>query len=449
MNAPSITRMLLIAGLGLSQPALSAQGQPQAPAAPTTPKAPAIRVPDALVNPITPDETSEPAPTPETPAQPFDPAAYRAAVKRANAAVAQQDWPDAAKSLEEVLALKPDSKEAAYNLGVARFQQGDFAGARKMFQQSAQNAPADLAARSMYNEGNSIYADAVRNLPPIDPASKQGQPQQASTVPPEELQKAVQQVEQAFTHFKDAAAANPGDEDSAANAETSLKLLKELRKIQQQQQQQQQNKQQQDQQQDSKDQQQQQDQQQQNKQQNQDSKQDDSKQQPESQQSQSDSKSQQGDQQQQQQKQQQKQDQQQADSKNDQKPESKQDDSQQKDKRPETKPDPKQESDSKDQQKQDQQKQDQQQDQQQQNKQQPQQQQNKQPEQQSQQQAQASNDPNAKQGDAQAAEASEDRMDQTQADRLLQLVRDKEKSRNAQRKAEQARTRPTPVDRDW
>jgi hypothetical protein len=40
-------------------------------------------------------------------------------------------------------------------------------------------------------------------------------------------------------------------------------------------------------------------------------------------------------------------------------------------------------------------------------------------------------------------------MDRAQADRLLQLVRDKEKSRNAERKAEQSRSRPTPVDRDW
>jgi hypothetical protein len=436
--------MLLVTALGLSQPALSAQGQPQAPtasAASTAPKAPAIRVPDALVNPVTPDEVGEPAPTPETPTQPFDPAAYRAAVKRANAAVAEQDWPNAAKSLEEVLALKPDSREAAYNLGVARFQQGDFAGARTMFQQSAQSASADLAARSMYNEGNSIYADAVRNLPPIEAAAQQGQPPQASSVPPEELQKAVQQVEQAFTHFKDAAAANPGDEDSAANAETSLKLLKELRKIQQQQQQQKQDQQKQDQQQqqdpqqDSKDEQQQQDQQQQSQQQKQDSKQRDSKS-SESQQSQTDSKSAQGDQQQQQQEQQpqEQQQQQQTESRNDQKPEPKQDSAQQKDGRPDTEQDRKKESDSKDPQQRAEQQQPQP---------------SKQQQQQQQQPANANNDPNAKQGDAQTAEVSNDRLDQTQADRLLQLVRDKEKSRNAQRKAEQARTRPTPVDRDW
>jgi len=71
------------------------------------------------------------------------------------------------------------------------------------------------------------------------------------------------------------------------------------------------------------------------------------------------------------------------------------------------------------------------------------------PQQQGKQQAQANNDPTTKQGEGQATEASQDKMDQTQADRLLQLVRDKEKSRNEQRKAEQARTRSTPVDRDW
>jgi Ca-activated chloride channel family protein len=375
-----------------------------------------------------PDEAPESAPVAEAPAQPFDPAAYRAAVQRANAAVNAQDWPNAAKQLEEVLALKPDSKEAAYNLGVARFQQGDFAGARKMFQQSAQNAPADLAARSMYNEGNSIYADVVRNLPPIDPAATQNQVQQAPAVPPEELQKAVQQVEQAFTHFKDAAAANPSDEDSAANAETSLKLLKELRKIQQQQQQQQQ-------QQDSKDQQQQQNQQQQDQQQQNQQQQD--QQQQNQQQDASGKQSQDPNDAPQTQQNQHNPDPskepQQQDSRNEQKAPPKQDASQQKDEQPDTKQDSKQQPEPKDQQ------------QQQQNQEQGQQP----PRQQGKQQAQANNDPSGKQGQGQAAEASQDRMDQTQADRLLQLVRDKEKSRNEQRKAEQARTRSTPVDRDW
>jgi hypothetical protein len=40
-------------------------------------------------------------------------------------------------------------------------------------------------------------------------------------------------------------------------------------------------------------------------------------------------------------------------------------------------------------------------------------------------------------------------MDKQQADQLLQLVRDKEKERNAQKRQAAGQARQTPVDRDW
>jgi hypothetical protein len=40
-------------------------------------------------------------------------------------------------------------------------------------------------------------------------------------------------------------------------------------------------------------------------------------------------------------------------------------------------------------------------------------------------------------------------VDREQADRLLQMVRDKEKERNAQKRQAAGPARPTPVDRDW
>jgi Ca-activated chloride channel family protein len=208
---------------------------------------------------------------------------------------------------------------------LARFQQGDYAGAAKFFQQSAQSASADLAARSMYNQGNSLYAQSLKALPQM-PAGADGQ---EPPIPPEALQQAMQQVDQALTHFKDAAAANPSDEDSAANAESSLRLLKELRKLQQEQQQQQQK----------------------------------------------------------------------QDQKNQQQP------------------------------------QDQQQKQDQKNQQQPQDQQQKQ-------------DPQPG-STGEQAQGKTPNVDREQADRLLQMVRDKEKERNAQKRQAAGPARPTPVDRDW
>jgi Ca-activated chloride channel family protein len=405
------------------------------PVEPASKAAPALRVPDALLAPPASKDVPDEAPAPmsdgvTTPA-PFDPAAYRRTVNAANAAMRAQDWKAASDNLQQALAMRPDSKEVAYNLGVAKFQQGDFAAARKLFQESGQNTSADLAARSMYNQGNAIYADAMKNLPK---APDNGKPPagaaQAPQIPPEELQKALQQVEQAFTHFKDASAANPSDEDSAANAETSLKLMKELKKLQEQQQQQQQNKDQQQKQDQKKDQQQKQDQQKQDQQQQKD--------------------------QQKQQQQSQGQDQQSA-SKQDSKQQD-QKDSQQKDPQDQA---------GKDQQKKDQpkpnqadqQKQDSKQQQQQQNKdqQKPDQAQQNKPEpkqakpedqnkDQSPQQAQPQQ---AEPGQSQGAEMKQGKMDRTQADQLLQMVRDKEKERNAEKKAQQAKIRPTPVDRDW
>ena len=412
------------------------------PVEPASKAAPALRVPDALLAPPASKDVPDEAPAPmsdgvTTPA-PFDPAAYRRTVNAANAAMRAQDWKAASDNLQQALAMRPDSKEVAYNLGVAKFQQGDFAAARKLFQESGQNTSADLAARSMYNQGNAIYADAMKNLPkaPDNGKPPAGAPQ-APQIPPEELQKALQQVEQAFTHFKDASAANPSDEDSAANAETSLKLMKELKKLQEQQQQQQQNK----------DQQQKQDQQQsQDQQQQQQDKQQDQQKQDQQQQK---------DQQQQQQQQSQGQDQQSA-SKQDSKQQD-QKDSQQKDQQDQASQDQQKKDQPKpnqaDQQKQDskqqqQQNKDQQKpDQAQQNK--PEPKQAKPEDQNKDQSPQQAQPQQAEPGQSQGAEMKQGKMDRTQADQLLQMVRDKEKERNAEKKAQQAKIRPTPVDRDW
>jgi hypothetical protein len=419
------------------------------PVEPASKGAPALRVPDALLAPPASKDVPEGAPAPmsdgvTTPA-PFDPAAYRRTVNAANAAMRAQDWKAASDNLQQALAMRPDSKEVAYNLGVAKFQQGDFAAARKLFQESGQNTSADLAARSMYNQGNAIYADAMKNLPK---APDNGKPPagaaQAPQIPPEELQKALQQVEQAFTHFKDASAANPSDEDSAANAETSLKLMKELKKLQeqQQQQQQQQNKDQQQKQDQKKDQQQSQDQQQQQ----QDKQQDQQKQ----------DQQQQKDQQQQQHQQQQSQGQdQQSASKQDSKQQD-QKDSQQKDQQDQASQDQQKKDQPKpnqaDQQKQDSKQQQQNKDQQkpdqaQQNK--PEPKQAKPEDQNKDQSPQQAQPQQTEPGQAQGAEMKQGKMDRTQADQLLQMVRDKEKERNAEKKAQQAKIRPTPVDRDW
>lgn len=63
---------------------------------------------------------------------PFDSGAYRQAVKNGSNALHIEDWNNAAIELQKALRLNPQSREVAYNLGVAKFRQGDFVEAEKL-----------------------------------------------------------------------------------------------------------------------------------------------------------------------------------------------------------------------------------------------------------------------------------------------------------------------------
>ena len=101
----------------------------------------------------------------------FDSTEYRRAVKNGMALLRKEDWTNAALELQAALELNPQSKEVAYNLGIAKFRQGEFAMAEKLFKDSAETESSDLAAKSMFNEGNAIYANAVNNLDQPKPQS--------------------------------------------------------------------------------------------------------------------------------------------------------------------------------------------------------------------------------------------------------------------------------------
>ncbi len=167
---------------------------------------------------------------------------YRAAVVRGRAAFDAAKFDEAAAAYAEAVAANPASASALYNQGVAQYRGGEFEKAAATFAQSAQLADAHLAASSMFNEGNSLYSQALGQL-----GSQEGSaaPQNPSTTPTEsggqpDLGHAIEQVKKALTHFKDASSADPTDVDARVNAETSHRLLKQLEEIQKQQQQQQQ-----------------------------------------------------------------------------------------------------------------------------------------------------------------------------------------------------------------
>ncbi|MCP4068083.1 MAG: hypothetical protein GY741_07360 [Phycisphaeraceae bacterium] len=177
----------------------------------------------------------------------------RTAIEAARASMASEDWAKAADAWSEVERLDPTAAAAIYNLGVARYRDGDPQAAADAFERAARFGDADLAARSMYNEGTARYAAALETLG-----------EDTETSDPKAMQETIERVERSLEHFKDALDADQENRDARINAELAARLIRRLEEVQQQQEQQQQGQQQQDQQQQD---QQQQDQQQQDQQQ--------------------------------------------------------------------------------------------------------------------------------------------------------------------------------------
>jgi chemotaxis protein histidine kinase CheA len=138
--------------------------------------------------------------------------------------------------------------ETLYNLGVARYRQGDLAGAERLFRAAAERGRSEVAARAMFNEGTTAYADVLRVLeaaatPPSPDAAGGGTP--AGEAPRGEsqedpLEQAITRLESGLRILKDAIRADPDNEDARVNAELAQRLLRQLRRQQQQQQQDQQ-----------------------------------------------------------------------------------------------------------------------------------------------------------------------------------------------------------------
>ncbi len=175
----------------------------------------------------------------------IDRAAFREAITRANAAMQGAQYSDAAAAFAEAMDADPTSAAAAYNRGVAEYRAGKLDEASSSFAEAAARGDAALAADAMFNQGNATYRSALRALeaggaPDADPAGAAGalQPAPPAAAQPD-LAAATEAVSQALTHYKDAIAANPSDVDSRANAELAHTLLKQLRQMQKQQEQQQ------------------------------------------------------------------------------------------------------------------------------------------------------------------------------------------------------------------
>ncbi len=380
--------------------------------------------------PVPPQASPPPAVPGEEAIQPSRPpsGAFESAVAEGRKLLEAGDAAAAAERYEEAVRARPDSAEAVYNLGVARYREGKFADASRAFQRAAtlssQGDPTNprLAADSLYNRAAGFYgatreqaAAAQKALAQREHAGPDQPTPDFQKIDPEALKQAIQDARTSLQGFKDAATADPGDRDSRVNAEQSSRLIRVLEELQQMQQEQDK----------------QQNQQQSKDQQNQD-KQD---------------KQDQQDQQQQQEQQQQQQDKQdQQDQKSQESKDQQQQDQQDKSKDGEPSKDPKDNqqgkdgNDSEEQQSQDQKEQAQKE----------QQQQEPSP---SDQEKDAQKDKEKQEPgkEGQAGKEGTQEMTQDEADRLLQAVRDAEKKRRAQQEAREAQrqSRQRPPAKDW
>ncbi len=179
--------------------------------------------------------------TPPT-ASPRSPEDYARVVQQATEAMNAKDYAAAASAWAEASAIHPERPELAYNLGVARFRQGDHAGATESFKQAVSLSSGQLRNEALFNMGTSAYANALETL-------QKSQSEQQSPAPsspsdgdasnPVETAKA--NLGEAIEQLTRAAAANPNNQDARINGELAHRLLKMLEQLESQQNQNQQN----------------------------------------------------------------------------------------------------------------------------------------------------------------------------------------------------------------
>lgn len=141
-------------------------------------------------------------------------------VDEANRLLDEGEFAEALAAYERAAEMRPGSPELAYNRGVAHYRLGDYAQAAELFQRALTPQDPALDARARFNMGNCGYATALQQRQ-VDPGA------------------AIEALQEAIGHYRDALDLAPDDRDARANIERSQRLIEKLRELQQQQQQQQ------------------------------------------------------------------------------------------------------------------------------------------------------------------------------------------------------------------
>jgi len=182
----------------------------------------------------------------ERAAEPVD---FHSAARAGEVALQSGDFAGAAAAYEAALAARPDAADAAYNLGVALYKAGKYQDAAKAFARASTSASngehtdAALSASSLYNRAASFYsatrtqAEAAQRMLETQREATGTEPKegQEAAIDPEALKQAIADANKSLGGFKDAAYADPNDQESRANAEQSLRLVRALEELKKQQ----------------------------------------------------------------------------------------------------------------------------------------------------------------------------------------------------------------------
>ena len=159
-----------------------------------------------------------------------DSAAFRAAVAEARKAMDAGDFAAAEKAYAQAIAADSSNSRAQFNQGVAQYKSQNLQGSSESFATAGQIGDPAVAEGAMFNQGDAAYSGAIKIIdsddfkePVGDSAQDQGNPKRK-----EAIDAAIEAATRALTHFKDAASADQLDIDARYNAETATRLLKML-----------------------------------------------------------------------------------------------------------------------------------------------------------------------------------------------------------------------------
>ncbi len=155
-------------------------------------------------------------------------------LKSADSFVMNENWEEASKILEDYIkSADPPIAEAIYDYGIAQYHLGNFEYSSRLFDDaiSASNDPS-LKAYSAFNMGNSIYKNTMEGLEGTGTES-------SSSEAILDIEHAKEQIQQVLQQYRSAIASNKSDMDARANGELAWQMLQQLNQMQEQMKQQQ------------------------------------------------------------------------------------------------------------------------------------------------------------------------------------------------------------------